>query len=359
MSAASSTTSDAGRVVSGLDLDALSTYLSTHLAGGIDGEITASLISGGRSNPTYRVADGSNTWVLRRPPFGHVLPSAHDMVREFTVIDALASTSVPVPEAFLLCEDEDVLGATFYLMELIDGNSIGTPESAAALLPADRERAGLAFADVLADLHSVDPDSVGLNTFGRTNGYLERQLDRWSRQWDASRTTDRPEVAALLDKLRRAVPTTSLPGIVHGDVKLDNVLYSRSDPGKIVALLDWEMATLGDTLADVGIMLSFWDQPGAVDNPITRGLARLDGFPSRAALLERYADRRNIDLPDIDWYTVFADFKIAVILEGINARHAKGDTVGEGFDDVADMVGPLLQRALDLTRTSSVHELRR
>ncbi|TSD45261.1 phosphotransferase family protein [Rhodococcus sp. KBS0724] len=358
MSAASST-SDAGRLVSGLDLDALSTYLSTHLEDGIDGQLAASLISGGRSNPTYRVDDGSNTWVLRRPPFGHVLPSAHDMVREFTVIDALASTSVPVPEAVLLCQDENVLGAPFYLMELIDGNSIGTPESAAALLPADRERAGLAFADTLADLHSVDPNSVGLNDFGRTDGYLERQLGRWSRQWDASRTTDRPEVAVLLDKLRRAVPTTCLPGIVHGDVKLDNVLYSRSDPGKIVAVLDWEMATLGDTLADVGIMLSFWDQPGTVDNPITRGLARLDGFPSRAALLERYAERRGTDLPDIDWYTVFADFKIAVILEGINARHAQGDTVGEGFDDVADMVGPLLQRALDLTCTSSVHELRR
>ncbi|MFZ2174992.1 MAG: phosphotransferase family protein, partial [Rhodococcus sp. (in: high G+C Gram-positive bacteria)] len=208
-------------------------------------------------------------------------------------------------------------------------------------------------------LHEIDPATVGLGNFGKPDGYLERQLSRWARQWESSRTVDRPEVAVLLDKLRRALPQSRFPGIVHGDVKLDNVLVARDDPARIVAVLDWEMATLGDTLTDVGIMLSFWDAPGRAFNPITRGLAALDGFPTHSELLDRYADRRGIELPEIDWYTVFADFKIAVILEGIHARHRQGETVGDGFDDVGEMVEPLLQRALDLAADSALPELRR
>ena len=356
---ADATGNDEQKLTPGLDLAALTTYLEAASPDAFRGPLSASLIGGGRSNPTYRIADADRTWVLRRPPYGHVLPSAHDMKREFTVISALAGTAVPVPKTVLLCEDVSVLGAAFYLMELVDGRSVGTVDQVSALTPEERQRLGFALADTFADLHGVDPMSVGLGSFGRPDGYLERQLDRWARQWEASRTADRPEVAVLLDKLRRALPVTRFPGIVHGDVKLDNVLASCTDPGEIVAVLDWEMATLGDTLADVGIMLSFWDQPGTVDSPITKGLARLDGFPTRAELLDRYATRRGIELPDVDWYTVFADFKIAVILEGIGARHAHGDTVGEGFDDIADMVGPLLQRALDLAAVSTVPELRR
>ena len=356
---ADATEADDQKSTSQLDLAALTTYLESATPGAVRGTLSASLIGGGRSNPTYRVTDGDRTWVLRRPPYGHVLPSAHDMKREFTVISALAGTPVPVPETVLLCEDASVLGASFYLMELVDGLPVGTVEQASVLTPEERRRLGFALADTVADLHGVDPASVGLGSFGRPDGYLERQLSRWGRQWESSRTTDRPEVAVLLDKLSRALPQSQFPGIVHGDVKLDNVLASRDDAGKIVAVLDWEMATLGDTLADVGIMLSFWDQPGTADSPITKGLARLDGFPTRAELLDRYATRRGIDLPNVDWYTVFADFKIAVILEGIGARHAQGDTVGGGFDDIADMVGPLLQRALDLAAVSTVSELRR
>ncbi|ANZ27313.1 acyl-CoA dehydrogenase [Rhodococcus sp. WB1] len=352
------TASPAGAVAD-LDLDALTVHLQRVLGGEVTGALTASLIGGGRSNPTYRLADDEHAWVLRRPPYGHVLPSAHDMRREFTVINALGGTSVPVPRAVHLCEDESILGAKFYLMELVDGVAVGTVEQASALTADERRRLGFSLADTLAALHDIDPDAVGLGSFGRPDGYLERQLGRWAKQWEASRRVDRPEVAVLLDKLRRALPQTRHPGIVHGDVKLDNVLAAPQDRGRIAAVLDWEMATLGDTLADVGIMLSFWDVPGAAYNPITRGLATLDGFPTRTELLERYAAARGIDLADIDWYTVFADFKIAVILEGIGARHDRGETVGEGFDGIADMVGPLLRRALDLAATSALPELRR
>lgn len=342
-----------------LDLDALAAHLQATLAGGLAGPLTASLIGGGRSNPTYRLTDGESVWVLRRPPYGHVLPSAHDMKREYTVIEALGGSAVPVPAAVHLCEDTAVLGAPFYLMDLVDGRPVGTIEQAEGLTSEHRRGLGLALADTLADLHDIDPAAVGLDDFGRPDGYLERQLNRWARQWESSKTTDRPEVAVLLDKLGRALPRSRFPGIVHGDVKLDNVLVSRDDPARIVTVLDWEMATLGDTLADVGIMLSFWDIPGRPVNPITRGLATLDGFPSRAELLERYASRRGVELPEVDWYVVFADFKIAVILEGIAARHAQGETVGEGFDGVGDMAEPLLQRALDLAARSSDPELRR
>ncbi|WP_016693480.1 phosphotransferase family protein [Rhodococcus rhodochrous] len=352
------TASSAG-VRAELDLDALAVHLQAILPTGLAGPLSASLISGGRSNPTYRLSDTAHQWVLRRPPYGHVLPNAHDMTREYTVIAALGDTAVPVPAAVLLCEDTSVLGAPFYLMELVEGRAVGTIEQAASLTPAQRHGLGLDLADTLAALHEIDPVTVGLEGFGRPDGYLQRQLKLWSRQWELSKTSERPAVAALLDKLGRALPATRFPGIVHGDVKLDNVLVAPDDPARIVAVLDWEMATYGDTLADVGLMLGFWDVPGQTFNPLTKGLATLDGFPTRTELLDRYRSRRGIDLPEIDWYTIFADFKIAVILEGIHHRHSRGETVGEGFEDIGAMVGPLLDRALDLAAQSEIPELRR
>lgn len=337
-----------------LNLDVLGRYLGGALEGGLAGPLTATLIGNGRSNPTYRLSDGTRQWVLRRPPYGHVLPTAHDMRREYTVIAALSGTRIPVPDAVHLCEDEDVLGAPFYLMDLVDGRSAGDHVGVAALTVEQRRALGFEFVDVLAELHEVDVDAVGLGRFGRPEGFLQRQLARWGKQWEASRSADRPEVHQLLAWLGSTLPRSQYPGIVHGDVKLDNVLVSRRDPTKIVAVLDWEMSTLGDTFTDVGLLLSFWDIRDEPFNPITQGVTAVDGFPTRAELLERYALRRGIDPPDLDWYMIFADFKVAVITEGIKTRHQQGQTVGDGFDGVADMVAPLLHRAVERAEKSGL-----
>lgn len=343
--------SAAADVENNLDLTRVRAFLSNRMDG-ITSSLTASSISGGRSNPTYILKCAERQWVLRRPPYGHVLHSAHDMTREFTVLDALAGTSVPVPRVELLCQDPAVIGAPFYIMEFVDGTCIDGASTAATIEPHQRRQAAFAMAQTLADLHEIDAAAIGLSGFGRPEGYLQRQLARWSKQWNASRAVDRPEVVTLLEKLHRTVPENRHPGIVHGDVKLDNIMLSSNDFSQVAALLDWEMATLGDTLCDVGIMLGFWDNGADIDNPLTIGMTRLSGFPTRAELLECYADRRGICIPNLDWYLVFADFKLAVILEGIRARHAAGATVGDGFDDVSDMVAPLLQRALETSARS-------
>ncbi len=345
--------SAAGRL-EGPELDALTAYLQPRVTGGVRGTVRATLIAGGRSNPTYEISDGSGrSWVLRRPPYGHVLPTAHDMGREHTVLTALHRTSVPVPRTIALCEDRSVLGAPFYVMEKVDGTALRTQEDTSRLNVAQRRGFGARMISIMADLHRVEPAEVGLADFGRPDGYLERQLSRWQRQWDASATSERPEVRRILDHLGGSVPQSRYPGIVHGDYKTDNLLVDRADPTQVLAVLDWEMSTLGDTLADLGVALSFWDEPGEQPNPISAGATALPGFGTRRDVLQAYATASGRDLPDVHWYVAFADFKIAVILEGIHARHLQGHTSGPEFDDVGAMVGPLLERALDGVRSPS------
>ncbi|MDN5915086.1 MAG: phosphotransferase family protein [Pseudonocardia sp.] len=328
-----------------LDIAALGTFLDA-ATGGLAGPLRARLLAGGRSNPTYAVTDGVRDWILRRPPHGLVLASAHDMGREVRVLRALHGTAVPVPEVIAFDSDGGVLGAPFYVMERLDGTVISTPAEAATLDPADRRRLGESMVDTLVALHKVDADAVGLGNWGRPEGFLDRQLRLWRRQWAAAHTAERPQVDALLDRLGAAVPTTRRTGIVHGDFKIDNVMVAATDPGSVLGVLDWEMSTRGDVLTDVGVLLSFWDEPGGVHNPVTRGSSALPGFPSRAEIARRYAAASGTDLADLDWYVVLADIKIAIILEQIHARHVQGHTVGDGFDDVGAMVDPLLARAV-------------
>jgi aminoglycoside phosphotransferase (APT) family kinase protein len=313
----------------GLDLDAASSLTGLSFQGG-------ELVAGGKSNLTYRVwtADGAQ-YVVRRPPLGHVLSTAHDMAREFRVISALAGTRVPVPETVALSQDP-----SFYVMRFVPG-PIYRHASDLAPLGAQRIQALLGdLVDVLVELHSIEPASVGLDDFGRPDGYLERQLKRWQKQLDSSRSRDLPGIDELHDALAQQMPLNSQAAIIHGDYRIDNCIATEDD--RIAAVLDWEMATLGDPLTDVGLLLMYWHlniELGGVDN--MGGTAPLPGAPSGRDLAERYAARRGIELGRLDWYLAFANYKLAVIAEGIHYRYQAGQTVGEGFSGMGAMV-PLL-----------------
>jgi aminoglycoside phosphotransferase (APT) family kinase protein len=335
-----------------LDVAALADYLGRQgLA--TAGPLSAQFISGGRSNLTYFVNDGSSSWVLRRPPNGDIASGAHDVGREYRVMSALARTAVPVPGTVLLCHDPGVLGAPFYLMDRIHGEVLRTNEQVAAVDVPVRTRLGRALVDTLVDLHNVDFTAVGLASLGRPTGYLERQVERWARQYSAVQIRALPHIDDVLAALRAHLPESPPPSIVHGDYRLDNVITSAGDTGVIAGVLDWEMATLGDPLADLGMLLMFWDEPGRPANPITGGLTAAAGFPNRAEVIERYVARRSLQVDDIDWYLIFCQYKLAVILEQIHARYVAGHTVGDGFENVGDMVGVLLDTAMEQISSSS------
>ncbi|MGB8943075.1 MAG: phosphotransferase family protein [Streptomyces sp.] len=328
----------------GLDLDQLRGHLDRERPGLVGGPLTARLIEGGRSNLTYAVTDGATRWVVRRPPLGHVLATAHDMKREHRVISALHhGTDVPVPTPVLLCEDTDVLGAPFYVMDFVEGTPFRTAEEMAPL-GAERTRAAvLGLVDTLVDLHSVDPKAVGLGDFGRPDGFLDRQLRRWGKQLDASRNRDLAGIDELHAALGRQLPVSPAATVVHGDYRLDNVLIGGDD--QIKAILDWEMSTLGDPLTDLGLLVMYSTKLQLPDSPIstTAGAA---GHPEAAELVERYAARSGRDVSAVSWYTAFAWFKLAVILEGIHYRYTLGQTVGAGFDRIGELVPVFIEHGL-------------
>lgn len=337
------TTAPAGE----LDVPALSGWMEDRVSGGLAAPLTATLIAGGRSNPTYELSDGTRQWILRRPPYGEILQSAHDMAREATVMSALADSAVPVPHVVGLCRDPELLGAEFYVMDKLHGRTLRTAEDTASLTPQQRGALADTMIRNLVTLHEIDPADVGLGDWGRSQGYLERQLNRWERQWHAIKTSERPEVDEVIGMLRRSLPETRFPGIVHGDYKIDNLLVGSEDRTRILGVLDWEMSTLGDTLADLGMLVSFWDERGKFHNPITAGATALEGFPTPDEVVRQYADLRGISIESLDWYIIFADLKLAVILEQIHARHLAGTTVGDWYDDIGGMVGPILDRSHD------------
>jgi aminoglycoside phosphotransferase (APT) family kinase protein len=310
----------------------------------LDPPLSVSLLSGGRSNLTYRLSAGGEQWVMRRPPLGHVLETAHDMYREYRVMRALAPTAVPVPGTVCYIDDRSVLGAEFYVMNLVDGVVYRTAEEMAALSPAQAQTLSHAFIDSMADLHLVDYSAAGLADFGRPDGYLERQMRRWTRQLAASRSRDIAGFDQLGARLAARVPRSARASVVHGDFRLDNAIIDRTDPSRVLAILDWEMATLGDPLSDLGLFYLYWEGWGGLDNPIAATPAEIPGYPSWSILAERYAARTGIQLADFDWYESFAIFKFAVICEGIYYRHSKGLAVGEGFDKIGAMVPELVRR---------------
>lgn len=330
----------------GLDLAALTAYLRQQSIQ-LDGALTARLISGGRSNLTYFVSDGTSRWVLRRPPLGAVLKGAHDVAREHRVMAGLGSTDVPVPAMVTLCRDESVLGVQFYMMDEVAGQVLRTTELVEPLTPRIRERLGGALVDTLADLHDADFTAAGLGDLGRPDGYLERQVDRWVRQYGAIKDRELEHVDDVVAALRDNMPQKSSASVVHGDYRIDNVIVDLNDKSRIAAVLDWEMATLGDPLADLGMLLMFWDEIGRPYNPITDGLTAFEGFPSREEVIERYVTRRGLQVDNLDWYLVFSQFKLAIILEQMHVRHRTGQTRGYGFHGLGDMVTSLLRAARD------------
>jgi aminoglycoside phosphotransferase (APT) family kinase protein len=344
---------DAEQSPPGLDLEAVTAWLAAARPEVVHGPLTARLIAGGRSNLTYLVRDGERRFVLRRPPLGHVLATAHDMAREYRMISALAGTRVPVPQALALCADPEVTGAPFYVMSHVDGRVVRGPADLADLDVEARHELSLTMIDVLAELHTVDPASVALDGFGRPEGFMARQVRRWSAQLEQSRSRDLPGIEALRDALATGVPDPSpRPGIVHGDYRLDNlVVAGPTDPDALAvrAVLDWEMATVGEPLADVGLLLAYWDGLGGRENSVAEAIGPANGFPSGARLAARYAERTGANLDALPWYVAFGFFKIAVILEGIHYRFTLGQTVGDGFDRIGHLVpelGDLGERAL-------------
>jgi aminoglycoside phosphotransferase (APT) family kinase protein len=318
----------------GLDLDALAAHLG-------QGPLSGELVAGGRSNLTYLVCDERRSWIVRRPPLGHVLATAHDMAREYRVMSALAPTDVPVPETYQLCEDPGVLGAPFYVMQNVVGHVYRTAASAAEL--GFERLTGMAgeLAEVLARLHSVDPASVGLADFGRPEGYLERQLARWSKQLAASRSREVPGIDELRDRLAESLQPSPRSAIVHGDYRLDNVIFGSDD--RIAAVVDWEMATLGDPLTDVGALLLYWEllvSGQGMFGPVPPG----SRFPGPEAFTERYVAAGGAELDHLRWYLAFATFKLAVISEGIHFRYRAGQTVGAGFERIGEAVPVLVER---------------
>jgi aminoglycoside phosphotransferase (APT) family kinase protein len=334
------------------DLAAVASWLTSTGTVDLAGDLTGRLLTGGKSNLTFEITDGASTWVLRRPPRGHVQATAHDMGREFTVMSALRDTDVPVPGTVAHCTDESVLGAPFYVMERVDGVPYRTADQLRPL-GAERTRAITErMVDVLAALHHVDPASVGLAEFGRPDGFLERQVRRWTRQLEGSRNRDLPGADELAAALAEQVPTTDRAAIVHGDYRLDNLLVGPDDD--VAAVVDWEMATLGDPLTDLALLLVY-DRLARLDlggqERAVSDASLAPGYPSADEVQQRYASAGH-DLDDLRFHLGLGFFKLAVILEGIHYRHEQGQTTGDGFEGIGAATVPLMRAGLDALRGS-------
>ncbi len=332
-----------------VDEAALERYLAEHLPGE-DGPLSVErIVAAGHSNETFFITRGSQSWVLRRPPRGPLLPTAHDVLREYRVISALARTSTPVPAPVVVCEDTSIIGSPFYLMERMDGVVIRATLPAFADPPAVRRDLGFALVDVLAELHSVDWRAAGLEGFGKPEGYLERQVRRWIGQLDGARNRDIPELDQVSEWLKEHLPESPPATIVHGDYRIDNVMYADGLPVRLIAILDWEMSTLGDPLADLGYLLSFWrqadDPPTEYSSPVCR-ISEAEGFPTRQELAERYAEKTGRRIKDVAFYQALAIWKLAVLLEGSYKRHLSGTTDDPFFATLREGVPALARRAL-------------
>jgi aminoglycoside phosphotransferase (APT) family kinase protein len=341
---------DTAERVEGIDIPSVSVWLEDNIPDA-RGPFTFELIAGGRSNLTYRV-QGAGGWdaVLRRPPTSHVLPTAHDMGREYRIIAALGPAGLPVAPALGFCPDPAVTGQPFYIMGYVDGHVLRDVEAAKQFSEDQRRRAGEALVDVLADIHAVDVDAVGLGDLGRKEGYIARQLKRWYSQYQQSAQevgATVPLVDEVHELLAGRVPEQGPAAIVHGDYRLDNALLGAD--GSVKAVLDWEICTLGDPLADVGLLMVYWAEPGDEHAALLVAPTSLPGFPSRAEVRQRYAARSGRDVSDLDFYVAFGYWKLACIIEGVYARYAGGAMGGDrtNYEAFRDQVETLAIAARD------------
>jgi aminoglycoside phosphotransferase (APT) family kinase protein len=333
--------------VEGLDLDALRRHFAVHVDG-YAGNLEAELVAGGRSNLTYRLTDGHTTWILRRPPLGTLTPSAHDMAREYRVVAGLFGSGVPVAAPVTLIGPE-VIGVPCSVVSFAPGAVLRSEQDLAELSAAEVHRCAFALVDTLAALHAVVPAEVGLGDLGRPNGFLERQIRRWYGQWERVRTRPLPELDALHAELVKRCPAESDVAVVHGDFRIDNAIVDPVDPAVVRAVVDWEMATLGDPLADLGLHLAYGDPAFA---PVLGGSAASTSsrMPSSDALAQRYATSSGRDISGVGFHTALAYLKISVIAEGIHQRHLRGDTRGPGFDRVGESPPLLVASGLAVLR---------
>ncbi|KZS59060.1 acyl-CoA dehydrogenase [Mycobacterium kansasii] len=342
----------------GLDLAALDGYLRS-LGVERDGELRGELISGGRSNLTFRVYDDATSWLVRRPPLHGLTPSAHDMAREYRVVAALQDTPVPVARTLALCEDDSVLGAPFQIVEFVAGQVVRRRAQLEAFGSRVIDRCVDALIRVLVDLHSVDPNAVGLGDFGRPDGYLERQVRRWGSQWDLVRLPDDRrdnDVARLHSALQQAIPKQSRTSIVHGDYRIDNTILDADDPTTVRAVVDWELSTLGDPLSDAALMCVYRDP--ALDLIVNAQAAWTSPLlPTADELADRYSLVSGMSLGHWEFYMALGYFKLAIIAAGIDFRRRMSelaDGPADSIDDAPDVVSPLISRGLaEITKPMS------
>jgi aminoglycoside phosphotransferase (APT) family kinase protein len=319
----------------GLKLDSLLQWMSSNISGVDDSaKLQTTLLAGGRSNISYKLTDASgSSWVLRRPPLGHIMPSAHDMGREFRVLSGLNSVSFPTPKAQGICTDEEIIGSKFMLMDFVDGRVIESAETAMTLSDIQAGVISQNLVDTLAKLHRVDPADAGLDQLGRPEGYLQRQVKRWGEQWQLTKTRELVEIEELHNWLEGAIsklPTNLPSAIVHGDYRIDNVILDPKT-SEIIAVLDWEMSTLGDPISDLAISLVYWSQAGDTlrnQIPVAQEVTSGPGFWTREQVVQRYVSQTGYDISHLDECVALACFKLAVIMESIHHRNLSGQQLG-------------------------------
>jgi aminoglycoside phosphotransferase (APT) family kinase protein len=332
-----------------LPLTRLEGWMRDHIDG-FRGPLAAEQFEGGQSNPTYKLLSGSGSYVVRHKPAGHLLPSAHAVDREYRVMRALSGTAVPVPEVYALCEDDSVIGSAFYVMEFLDGRIFWDPRLP-DLAPAERRAMFQSMNTVIAALHSLDYVELGLADFGRPGNYLARQVARWSRQYQASATEKQPAMDRLIEWLPRHLPPEGEPRIVHGDYRIDNLIYHPTEP-RVIGVLDWELSTIGDPLADFAYHTMAW----RVTPELFRGLARVDfkalGIPSEEEYVAAYGARTNRRrTADWEFYMVYSLFRLAAIMQGIAKRAIDGTAASHEAVELGRLARPVGEQAWALARS--------